>query len=140
MIISRKRYEENIQAATERGMLREQEAIRRRAATIKDLDDLKRILSKELQDAMTEICEQIRRGEARTKEKIEEARIERSATEKSGTTVYMRMLTWTKEDARRITEDILNRSSPDRIVLLPSHIEILNPEELQTIKTQILGE
>lgn len=66
--------------------------------------------------------------------------IERSATEKSGTTVYMRMLTWTREEERRIAEDIMNRSSPDRIVILPSHIEILNPEELQTIKTKILGE
>ena len=66
--------------------------------------------------------------------------IERSATEKSGTTVYMRMLTWTCEEERRIAEDIMNRSSPDRIVVLPSHIEILNPEELQTVKTKILGE
>lgn len=66
--------------------------------------------------------------------------IERSATEKSGTTVYMRMLTWTSEEERRIAEEIMNRSSPDRIVILPSNIEILNPEELETIKTKILGE
>ena len=66
--------------------------------------------------------------------------IERSATEKSGTTVYMRLLEWSTEEERRIMEDILNRSSPDRIVILPSHIEILNPEELQAIKTKILGE
>ena len=66
--------------------------------------------------------------------------IERSATEKSWTTVYMRLLEWSTEEERRIMEDILNRSSPDRIVILPSHIEILNPEELQAIKTKILGE
>lgn len=66
--------------------------------------------------------------------------IELSATAKSGTTVYMRMLALTSEEERRIAEGIMNRSSPDRIVILPSHIEILNPEELQTIKTKILGE
>lgn len=73
---------------------------------------------------------------------LEEAadQIERGASEKSGTTVYMRLLEWSTEEERRIMEDILNRSSPDRIVLLPSHIEILNPEDLETIKTQILGE
>ena len=78
----------------------------------------------------------------RAADALEEAadQIERSASEKSGTTVYMRMQVWTSEEERRIAEDIMNRSSPDRIVLLPHHSEILNPEELQTIKTKILGE
>lgn len=77
-----------------------------------------------------------------TVDEVKEAadQIERGASEESGTTVYMRMQTWTSEKERRIMEDIMNRSSPDRIVMLPSHIEIMNPEELQTIKTKILGE
>lgn len=65
--------------------------------------------------------------------------IERSETEKSGTTVYMRMLNWTSEEERRIAEDIMNRSSPDRIVMLPSNIEILNPEELVKVCKEMLG-
>ena len=78
----------------------------------------------------------------RAADALEEAadQIERGASEKSGTTVYMRMLEWSTEEERRIMEDILNRRSPDRIVIVPQRLEILNPEELKTIKTKILGE
>ncbi len=54
--------------------------------------------------------------------------------------VYLKMETCTPWDHVIKLEKDLNERSPDRIVLLPSYIEILNPEELQTIKTQILGE
>lgn len=78
----------------------------------------------------------------RAADALEEAadQIERGASEKSGKTVYMRLLEWSTEEERRIMEDILNRSSPDRIVIVPQRLEILNKEELQTIKTKILGE
>ena len=66
--------------------------------------------------------------------------VERSASEKSGKTVYIRANTFTQRaDLQRIKDD-LNIKSEDKIIVLPCCMEILNPEELEAVKTKILGE
>lgn len=55
-------------------------------------------------------------------------------------TVYVKMLAWTTQAEIEKVERYLNERSPDKIVVLPECVDLLNPEELEAVKTKILGE
>ena len=76
----------------------------------------------------------------RAAEALEEAadQIERGASEQK--TVYVKMLAWTTQAELEKVERYLNERSPDKIVVLPGCVDLLNPEELEAVKTKILGE
>lgn len=78
----------------------------------------------------------------RAADALEEAadQIERGASEKSGKTVYVKMLAWAQWNEIQALEKALNNNSPDKIVVLPSYVDIMNPEELEAIMTKEIGE
>lgn len=74
----------------------------------------------------------------RAADALEEAadQIERSASEKSGKTVYIRANNFTQRADLQKIEDDLNMKSEDKIIVLPCCMEILNPEELEAVKKE----
>lgn len=53
--------------------------------------------------------------------------------------VYLKMETWTPWDHVIKLEKALNERSPDRIIVLPPYVTVMNPEELEQVKTALLG-
>lgn len=58
---------------------------------------------------------------------------------KNGKTVYLQMRYWCDWKELKNLQNYLNRKSPDKIVVLPTQVKLLNPEELETVKREIQG-
>ena len=55
-------------------------------------------------------------------------------------TVYVKLKAFATYETMKAFEMMLNEKTPDRVVVLPMNVEILNPQELEEIKVKILGE
>ena len=59
---------------------------------------------------------------------------------KNGKTVYLQMRYFCEWKEMKNLQNYLNRESPDKVVVLPTQVKLLNPEELETVKREIKGE